>query len=335
MQMTEEMTSTEARKIRQARLLAFRPANAVAFTLTEDITTARLLVGHLTEACVTDALASGDLPAADFDPAGALPCPYCVLGDRRQGVARSYNLGANGNDLIEVRPDLSPVAEEIRRESEAAEEEAAEREPVETDAEVIAKCEEWLLGLGRKVEVHEVTARPVRGAALWLAAYTGDFEFLLDVRRKARGNLSTGQAKGVLNCWRAELVRNAPKPDAPTAAPAPKAPGSSSDFPEVPEGHYAVTSATGNNDLDFYRVDRPTEGEWAGRVFVKRMIGGHPDMPVRGSEGKLALARILAAGPAEAAVLYGQKIGKCHRCNRSLTDKTSRDLGIGPECRKR
>jgi hypothetical protein len=102
----------------------------------------------------------------------------------------------------------------------------------------------------------------------------------------------------------------------------------------VPEGHYAVASATGNNDLDFYRVDRPTEGRWAGRVFVKRVIGGKADTPVRGAEGEAALARIEQAGVEQAMALYGQEIGRCGRCNRHLTDETSRDLGIGPECRK-
>ena len=105
--------------------------------------------------------------------------------------------------------------------------------------------------------------------------------------------------------------------------------------PEVPEGHYAVASATGNNDLDFYRVDVVTEGRWAGRTFVKRVIGGRPDSPVRGAEGIAALKRIVEAGPEAAAVLYGQEVGRCYACNRHLTDETSRSLGIGPDCRSK
>jgi hypothetical protein len=94
-----------------------------------------------------------------------------------------------------------------------------------------------------------------------------------------------------------------------------------------------VESATGNNDLDFYRVDRPTEGRWAGRTFVKRIIGGNPDIQVRGAEARNALNRILAAGPDDAKKKYGQEIGQCGECNRHLTDETSRELGIGPVCR--
>lgn len=103
----------------------------------------------------------------------------------------------------------------------------------------------------------------------------------------------------------------------------------------VPAGHYAVPSATGNNDLDFFRVDKPTHGQWKGHVFVKRVIGGKPDVPVRFGQKHQALAAIVRAGVAEARAKYGQEIGRCALCNRHLTDETSRQLGIGPECRKK
>jgi hypothetical protein len=103
-------------------------------------------------------------------------------------------------------------------------------------------------------------------------------------------------------------------------------------LPDVPAGHYAIPS-NGENDLSFYRVDRPTEGPYAGRTFVKVVIGGRPDenVPYRQMPG--ILARIVEAGIAEAGATYGRAIGRCCRCNRHLTDKTSRALGIGPECR--
>jgi len=105
-------------------------------------------------------------------------------------------------------------------------------------------------------------------------------------------------------------------------------------FPDVPEGHYAVASETGNNDLDFFRVDRPTEGKWAGRTFVKRVVGGKPDFGVRGEAAVKVCERIVAAGVREAALLYGQEIGRCCRCNRHLTDEDSRAFGMGPDCRQ-
>lgn len=103
-------------------------------------------------------------------------------------------------------------------------------------------------------------------------------------------------------------------------------------YPDVPAGRYAVRSATGNNDLDFFRVSRPTEGQWAGRTFVKRVIGGHEDTPVRGAQARQALQSIVDAGTFEAGALYGQTIGECGRCGRHLTDETSRAQGYGPEC---
>lgn len=104
------------------------------------------------------------------------------------------------------------------------------------------------------------------------------------------------------------------------------------DAAQVPSGHYAIDSS-GDNDTAFYRVDNITEGRWAGRTFVKMVVGGHPDMNVRPAAIPGILARIIDAGIETAAVRYGQEIGRCYRCNRTLTDEVSRELGIGPDCR--
>jgi Family of unknown function (DUF6011) len=106
------------------------------------------------------------------------------------------------------------------------------------------------------------------------------------------------------------------------------------DAVEIPNGHYAIKNETGTNDLDFYKVETPTEGRYRGMTFVKRVIGGHPEFPVRNSvERRAILQRIKDAGVEAAAVLYGREIGRCYRCNRTLTDELSRELGIGPVCR--
>lgn len=102
------------------------------------------------------------------------------------------------------------------------------------------------------------------------------------------------------------------------------------DLPEVPAGHYAVDGEDGT--LKFYRVDRPTEGRWAGYTFVK--VQASDDLyPVKGGAATAILAKI-AEAPVEAMTRYGQEIGSCGRCNRTLTDETSRAFGIGPDCRK-
>jgi hypothetical protein len=104
-------------------------------------------------------------------------------------------------------------------------------------------------------------------------------------------------------------------------------------LPDVPSGYYAVDSLTGNNDLDFFSIEKKTEGRWAGRTFVNRVIGGRSETSVRGKTVREALEAIEAAGPAKASARYGQEIGRCGKCNRTLTDELSRSLGIGPVCR--
>jgi hypothetical protein len=118
---------------------------------------------------------------------------------------------------------------------------------------------------------------------------------------------------------------------APRETP-PGTPADSRPLPDVPAGYYAVPSATGDNDLDFWRVDRPTEGPWAGRVFVKRVIGGRADQSVRRIEARSALEAIAEFGPVAAGARYGRELGQCGRCNRHLTDEVSRQRGIGPDC---
>lgn len=99
---------------------------------------------------------------------------------------------------------------------------------------------------------------------------------------------------------------------------------------DVPAGRYAVENADG--DLRFYKVDTPTEGRWAGHVFVD-VQASDDEYPVRGAARSVVLAKI-ADDPAEASARYGREIGRCGICNRTLTDEESRARGIGPVCAK-
>jgi hypothetical protein len=109
------------------------------------------------------------------------------------------------------------------------------------------------------------------------------------------------------------------------------------DMPDVPAGKYALTieGATGDdNDIAFYDVDRPTEGRWAGYTFVTMILGGGGEQKVSRAASRTILGRI-AADPAGAARLFGQKTETCGVCGRNLTNKVSRDYGIGPDCRQK
>jgi hypothetical protein len=114
----------------------------------------------------------------------------------------------------------------------------------------------------------------------------------------------------------------------------------------IPTGYYATPSLTGNQDLDFWKVDSPTDGKWAGYTFVKRVIGGHDDQDIpRDSKKKVsservakatqrnAIAAILKMGIEESGVLFSTELKYCRRCGIHLTDETSRAIGMGPTCR--
>lgn len=98
---------------------------------------------------------------------------------------------------------------------------------------------------------------------------------------------------------------------------------------DVPAGRYAVETDAGV--LAFYRVDRPTEGRWAGRAFV-HVQASEEWHSVRGNAAAGVLRKILESGPETASKRYGREIGSCGICGRTLTDENSRALGIGPVC---
>lgn len=127
--------------------------------------------------------------------------------------------------------------------------------------------------------------------------------------------------------------------DALVASPRKSREDQPSPVPEVPAGRYAILEARGGpqeNDhvLRFYQVDRPTDGTWAGRTFVKQLIGAPGDWrkePVRG----MRMARVLNAilvNPEEAAIRYGKESKECGVCHSPLSTKASRVRGIGPKC---
>ncbi len=101
---------------------------------------------------------------------------------------------------------------------------------------------------------------------------------------------------------------------------------------EVPAGRYAIDTNDGAvNELAFYKVDRPTEGRWAGYVFVKHIVGGDEERMSRAA-GDAILAKIAEVGAEAASARYGHEIGECGMCGRQLTNDESRARGIGPIC---
>jgi hypothetical protein len=98
---------------------------------------------------------------------------------------------------------------------------------------------------------------------------------------------------------------------------------------DVPAGRYAVTDNEGT--LRFFKLDRPTEGRWAGYTFLK-MMASDETYPVRDRAKRDRIIAKIAQDPQEAMLTYGREIGACGHCGRTLTDEQSRAAGIGPVC---
>lgn len=97
--------------------------------------------------------------------------------------------------------------------------------------------------------------------------------------------------------------------------------------PVATESDYALEDS-GPGDFKFYRVTK-----WQGRTYI-RVQASDEFHPIRNAgHRKAILTTIRTVGVDVAMGLYGQHIGRCGRCHRTLTDATSRSIGIGPDCR--
>jgi hypothetical protein len=98
----------------------------------------------------------------------------------------------------------------------------------------------------------------------------------------------------------------------------------------VPEGRYAADI---DGELRFFRVQRPTEGKWAGYTFVDAQASDDYH-PIRNRAHREQVLNAIGADPEAAGVRYGRELGACCRCGRTLTSEW-RTRGIGPECVKK
>lgn len=172
-------------------------------------------------------------------------------------------------------------------------------------------------------------------------------------RRVVSDAIARGQAKNLTPVWEpvetakpctCSGVRAAPSLDCPSHRPEvvqerllPEAPANSNlDLSDLPEGRYAVPG--GETRLKV-QVDKPTNGKWAGYIFVRdaaeygkgaRYGIQRPDQPYHG-EIREQLATI-CEDTAAATAAYGHLVGRCGVCGRKLEDESSVARGIGPVC---
>jgi hypothetical protein len=108
-----------------------------------------------------------------------------------------------------------------------------------------------------------------------------------------------------------------------------KAGAVSPDQATTPEpGYYAVEW---RGVLRFYCV-REGQGRWTGRRFLNRFRSDDLDRPTRQEQADVYAA--ILADPAKAQKTFADETVCCYVCGRRLTDAESREIGIGPVCRK-
>lgn len=104
----------------------------------------------------------------------------------------------------------------------------------------------------------------------------------------------------------------------------PKAGKDAANLPDVPDGRYAIPKDDGT--LMFYSVKK-------GRTITFVDVwASDTRYPVQNASERMRILTAIKDDP-DAGPRFGREIGRCYVCGRTLTDETSRQLGIGPICR--
>jgi hypothetical protein len=184
-----------------------------------------------------------------------------------------------------------------------------------------AEVEAWLAGLGRKVEPSDITPELAKAATIWAQNYSGTFQFMLDMQLDAikdmTRSLSEGKAKGVLNCWRADVNR---KPKASAVAAKPSAEVTEDGMYQIPGG-------------DVVKVQIAKQG--SGNLYAKRLVVDEDGGSFEYEQGLIRKLRPEWKMSLEDAKAFGRLYGVCCNCGADLTDEHSIAEGIGPICAKR
>lgn len=110
----------------------------------------------------------------------------------------------------------------------------------------------------------------------------------------------------------------------------------------IPKSKYAVefselgsffpNIASNGNDLLFLEVR-----EFKGSVYMRRLHGapGGFSRSRLSRADTIALAKVIARDAVAAVQRFGRHYSVCGCCGADLTDSLSRELNLGPECRKR
>ena len=101
---------------------------------------------------------------------------------------------------------------------------------------------------------------------------------------------------------------------------------------QVREGRYAVEH---QGVLKFFHVGHGKAGtRWEGFTFLD-VRASDETYAIRNRATKTEILALIAADPETAMNRYGQELGECGDCGRTLTDAESRRIGRGPICRNK
>lgn len=105
-------------------------------------------------------------------------------------------------------------------------------------------------------------------------------------------------------------------------------------YADLPEGKFATVGVTGADRVEFWSIEKPQEGRWAGRTFINGLTGAPGDWrKSRPSRAVMeAVADIIRADPQKAATLFGYKTKTCGKCSSPLSRVQSRAAGYGKTC---
>ena len=110
---------------------------------------------------------------------------------------------------------------------------------------------------------------------------------------------------------------------------------------KAPKSKYAVPA----DELDIALTDTPLTGdllfleikEYMGNLYMRRLtgsVGGFTRHKVVNADA-VTLVNIISQDPYKYAKIFGQHYSCCGSCGAELTDPVSRELQLGPECRKK
>lgn len=99
----------------------------------------------------------------------------------------------------------------------------------------------------------------------------------------------------------------------------------------VPKGRYCI-------DIDgtqkFFRWQKASHGRWKGQWFLNLQESDRFNSIPR-SDWERIFKAIIMQDIDKSRIRYGKLLEHCGVCGKALTNKVSRDYGIGPECRGR